>query len=65
MRKTLVIFVLVALGSAVWSTAAAKPVGYTTINLRACIDAGDGACQSETQDIAIDGASVCFGRTEP
>ena len=60
MRKILTVLILFVLSLALWGTAEAKPTGFTTINLRACIDAGDGACQSEAGDVALDDVTVCL-----
>ena len=39
--------------------AGAQPRGSVTVNLRTCVDAGDGACLT-TGDTVVDGVTVCL-----
>ncbi len=51
--------VLFVLGLTLAGPAYAAQNGITTINLRTCVDAGDGACLT-VDDVAIDGVRVCL-----
>lgn len=58
----LVVLFLFSLWLAAVPAALARPVsGPVTINLRACVDAGDGACLT-AGDTYVDGAILCFYR---
>ena len=60
MRNILPVLFVFVLALAFWGAAEARPSGEITINLRACVDAGDEACLSQPGDIEVDGATVCL-----
>ena len=61
MKRPLAIVMALIAVAAFSGTAAAKPAGITTINLRTCVDATDDACLSEAGDVVVDGVVVCLG----
>jgi hypothetical protein len=61
MRRWFILF-LFSFWMAGTAVVLARPTsGPTTINLRACVDAGDGACLT-AGDTYVDGVGVCFYR---
>ncbi len=59
MKKLLILALSIVLSVVFVASAQARPKDGETINLRACIDAGDGACLTEG-DQALDLVEVCL-----
>lgn len=59
MKRSSIVWLVVLILCSTGGAAAAPKSGTTTINLRTCIDAGDGACQTQG-DVALDDITVCL-----
>jgi hypothetical protein len=58
-KKLILILVLFVLTFALFGIVEAGRSGITTVNLRACIDGGDGVCQT-AGDLELDGVTICW-----
>jgi hypothetical protein len=59
MKRIVVLWLLAMLLPVAAGAMAGPKDGFTTINLRACVDAGDGACET-AGDVFVDGVGICF-----